>query len=61
MKWQNIPSRKRRQMKHRAKRWLNTDAVEAMTPQLLTEQDPEGDVLSWLEAIQWLMDLDLSR
>lgn len=54
--WEAIPSRKRRQMKHRAKRWLNTDAVDAMTPALLAEQDPDGDVRSWLEAIQWLMD-----
>jgi len=52
--WHEIPSRKRRQMKHRAKRWLNTDAVDAMTPQLLAEQDPSGDVRSWLEAIAWL-------
>lgn len=54
--WQDIPSRKRRQMKHRAKRWLNTDAVGAMTIELLAEQDPDGDVRSWLEAIAWLAD-----
>jgi len=55
-RWEAIPSRKRRQMKHRAKRWLNTDAVDAMTPHLLSEQDPNGDVRSWLEAIAWLAD-----
>ncbi|MCE9552387.1 MAG: ATP-dependent endonuclease [Planctomycetes bacterium] len=54
--WQTIPSRKRRQMKHRAKRWLNTEVVDAITPALLAEQDPAGDVRSWLEAIQWLID-----
>ncbi|MCE9555417.1 MAG: ATP-dependent endonuclease [Planctomycetes bacterium] len=54
--WEDIPSRKRRQMKHRAKRWLNTDAVDAMTPDLLAQQDPDGDVRSWLEAIGWLRD-----
>ncbi|MCE9553850.1 MAG: ATP-dependent endonuclease [Planctomycetes bacterium] len=54
--WDDIPSRKRRQMKHRAKRWLNTDAVDAMTTDLLAAQDPDGDVCSWLEAIHWLMD-----
>jgi len=54
--WHEIPSRKRRQMKHRAKRWLNTEAVDAMTCELLEEQDPDGDVRSWLEAIQWLMN-----
>lgn len=53
--WTDIPSRKRRQMKHRAKRFLNTDVVDAMTAELLAEQDPDGDVRSWLEAISWLM------
>lgn len=52
--WHEIPSRKRRQMKHRAKRWLNTEAVDAMTADLLAQQDPDGDVRSWLEAIAWL-------
>ena len=53
--WQEIPSRKRRQLKHRAKRFLNAEVVDAMTPDLLAEQDPAGDVQSWLEAIAWLM------
>ena len=49
--WHEIPSRKRRQMKHRSKRFLNAEVVDAMTPALLAEQDPAGDVQSWLEAI----------
>jgi len=52
--WQQIPSRKRRQMKNQAKKWLNTDAVDAMTVELLAEQDPDSDVRSWLEAVDWL-------
>lgn len=55
-RWRDIPSRKRRQMKHRAKRWLNTEAVDAMTADLLAQQDPDGDVRSWLEAIGWLAE-----
>jgi len=54
-RWLDIPPRKRRQMKHRVKRWLNTEAVDHMTPALLDQQDPQGDVRSWLEAIDWLV------
>lgn len=53
-RWEDIPFRRQRQMKYRAKHWLNRDAVEAMTVDLLAEQDPDGDVRSWLEAIAWL-------
>ena len=52
--WKDIPQRRRRQMKHRAKRWLNTMAVDRMTSDRLDDRDPVGDVRSWLEAIQWL-------
>lgn len=52
--WDSLTRRKRRQYMHRAKRWLNTDAVSRMTPAMLDEQDPEGDVRAWLEAIDWL-------
>ena len=54
--WHEVPSRRRRRMKNHAKRWLNTEAVSHMTPALLDEQDPQGDVRSWLEAIVWLAD-----
>ena len=54
--WHEVPSRRRRRMKNHAKRWLNTEAVSHMTPTLLDEQDPQGDVRSWLEAIAWLTD-----
>lgn len=55
-RWLDIPPRKRRQMKHRAKRWLNTEAADQMTAALLDEQDPSGDVRSWIEAIGWLIN-----
>ena len=43
-------------MKNHAKRWLNSEAVSHMTPALLDEQDPQGDVRSWLKAIARLAD-----
>jgi hypothetical protein len=33
------------------KKWLNTQAVERMTLERLTQQDPGGEVLSWLMII----------
>ena len=52
--WREIHSRKRRRMKNQAKGWLNSEAVSRMTPKLLDEHDPQGEVRSWLEAIGWL-------
>ena len=49
--WSALPSRSRRRLKDRAKRWLNTDAVSRMTPERLAARDPHGDVRSWLTAI----------
>ncbi len=34
-----------RRMFNRAKRWLNTQAVEQMTPELLAECDPDDELL----------------
>jgi len=53
--WSCLPSRSRRRLKDRAKRWLNTDAVNKMTPERLAERDPKGDVRSWLTAISELL------
>ena len=50
-------SRARKRMAYRAKRWLNTDVVEHMTPELLSQRDPQGEVLSWLRTIGQLADL----
>jgi len=54
-RWLDLPTRKRRQMKHRVRRWLNTEAVDQMTAAMLDEQDQQGDVRCWLEAIGWLV------
>ncbi len=52
--WHELPHRRQKRYRERAKRWLNTRAVERMTPQLLSERDPQGEVRSWLWAIREL-------
>lgn len=49
--WSELPPRTRRRRRNRAKQWLNTGAVDRMTPQRLAERDPDGDVRSWLATI----------
>lgn len=53
--WHSLSRRARRRLRDRAKHWLNTTAVERMTPALLAESDPRGEVASWLEAIHELL------
>ncbi len=52
--WQLLPRRTHRRLAARAKRWLNTRAIEQMDLSLLAECDPEGEVLGWLRAIDEL-------
>ena len=52
--WQSLPSRTHKRLAHRAKRWINTRAVEQMTPALLAASDPNGEVISWLRTIGML-------
>jgi len=49
--WLEIPSRHRKRFSYQAKRWLNTEAADRMTFQRLEQQDPSGDVRSWLKTI----------
>ena len=52
--WEHLSRRARKRCCYHAKRWLNTRAVERMTPKLLAARDPRGEVLSWLESIREL-------
>lgn len=52
--WEQLAPRSRKRLANRAKRWLNTRAAERMTPDLLHERDPQGEVRSWLRAIDRL-------
>ena len=53
--WQLQARRSQSRMANRAKRWLNTQAVEHMTPALLDAQDRGGEIISWMLAINELL------
>lgn len=53
--WQLQTHRLQCRMANRAKRWLNTKAVEHMTVALLDEQDRDGEIISWMLAINQLL------
>lgn len=53
--WDELPRRAKTRRRNRVKRWLNRAAVERMTPQRLAEQDPQGEVRSWLEMMLGLI------
>jgi len=49
--WDQLPARARKRHRDKAKKWLNTRAVERMTPTRLAQRDPCGEVRSWLATI----------
>jgi hypothetical protein len=49
--WESLSRRARRRLRDKAKRWLNRDAVDRMTPQRLAERDPDREVIGWLRTI----------
>jgi hypothetical protein len=52
--WDELPARNRKRRRDKAKRWLNTKAVERMTPERLCQRDPDGEIRSWIERIDQL-------
>jgi len=53
--WNTLPFRSQRRAIAKAKRWLNTVAVEQMTLTLLAERDPTGELLGWFYMLQQLL------
>lgn len=53
--WQLQARRSRSRMANRAKRWLNTIAADHMTAELLAESDRDGEIISWMLAINQLL------
>lgn len=53
--WDDLEEEKKRKKICQAKAWLNTDAVSAMTPELLDQADPAGDIRGWLNEIKNLL------
>ncbi|MDB5335671.1 MAG: hypothetical protein JWN70_1290, partial [Planctomycetaceae bacterium] len=49
--WDELTPRARRRLAARCKRWLNTQAVNAMTLGMLRQRDPAGELISWLREI----------
>jgi hypothetical protein len=55
--WSVLPSRGRRRLKDRTKKWLNVEAVERMTADRLAQRDPDRDGRRWLTTIAWMCGL----
>jgi putative ATP-dependent endonuclease of OLD family len=51
VRWDDLSARARKRLCYKAKKWLNTRAVEQMTPARLAERDGGGEVRSWLASI----------
>jgi hypothetical protein len=49
--WNEISARARKRLRYKAKKWLNTRAVEKMTAERLAERDTSGEVRGWLATI----------
>ncbi len=59
--WEKLSPRTRQRLTYRAKSWLNTQAVDQMTPQLLAERDPAGEVLRWFLTLASLLGPEAGR
>lgn len=53
--WAELPGRARKRLRDRAKKWLNTNAVDCMTCQRLADRGGLEEVASWLMAIGGLL------
>ena len=53
--WAELSHRARKRRCERAKIWLNTRAVDCMTPELLHQRDPDGEIAGWLATIAGLL------
>ena len=55
--WVELSEDKKEKKISSAKNWLNSEASNAMTPEMLNEIDQSGDVRSWMAVIKKLIDL----
>jgi hypothetical protein len=49
--WEDLAGDRQKRKEATAKSWLNRAAVDRMTPELLSEIDPDDDVRRWLQEI----------
>ncbi len=52
--WDMMSTRAQKRLCYRVKKWLNTLAVDRMTPARMAQQDPAGEVVGWLGTIAHL-------
>lgn len=50
--WESLDERKRKDKIRHVKKSLNTKAVVEMTAAMLTDRDPDGEILGWFDAIR---------
>ena len=49
--WRQLPYKRQRRLHEKAKKILNMKAVQRMTPALLAERDPGGELIGWLRTV----------
>jgi hypothetical protein len=54
--WSDLHYKRQRRLHEKAKWLLNVRAVQRMTPDLLAERDPGGEVIGWLRTIQRMIE-----
>lgn len=57
-RWQSLSRRARRRLRDKAKKWLNREAVDCLTPERLAERDPDDEVIGWLQTIAELVGVE---
>jgi hypothetical protein len=59
--WESLSKRSRRRLRDKAKKWLNREAADCMTPERLSERDPDDEVIGWLRTIAELVGVETER
>ena len=54
--WNEVTPKKKSEKSRKAKIWMNQQAVLAMTPEMLNEIDPAGEVVGWFDQLSRMMD-----
>ncbi|MEQ8208269.1 MAG: ATP-dependent endonuclease [Lacipirellulaceae bacterium] len=54
--WKTLSQRTQRRLIASAKRWLNREAVQQMTPELLAQSDSQSELIGWLRALRELVE-----
>ena len=52
--WPSLSGRAHKRLRERAKRWLNSQVADRMTPERIDQYDPAGEIRGWLQTIAQL-------